>query len=217
MSEARPIARCRRVTDWKALTDAWAGVNRVLWHPNPIQCKLLGLYNDGCEFKWNLSDGDSQGVRASASAFGISPNGAIFITSDITSIIEVWNYQHFALNYRFSCAPGITSLCFSPDHGCFYDLSGSVCNVWEPNVLIRFTKIDERASEKESEAGSTTQTSSASDAWAEIADPVTALTANSEQSSYCAGNDAGVLEILDVLGSKLEIYCSPRYLTIDLG
>ena len=216
MLEARPIARCRRVTDWKALTDAWAGVDRVLWHPNPRQGELLGLYNDGCVFKWNPSEGTSQEVRAQASEFEFSPDGALFITSDITGIIKVWNYQHFALIYQLSCEPGITGLCFSPDHGRFYDLSGSVCNVWEPNVLIRLTEIDEQASEKESEAGSTTQTSSASEAWAETADPVTALAANSGQSLYCAGNDIGVLELFDILGSKMEMYRSPRFLTIDL-
>lgn len=216
MSEARSVARCRRVTDWKALTDAWAGVDRVLWHPNPRQGELLGLYNDGCVFKWNPSEDNSQEVRARASEFEFSPDGALFITSDITGIIKVWNYQHFELIYQLSCEPGITGLCFSPHHGRFYDLSGSVCNVWEPNVLIRHTEIDERASEKESETGSTTQTSSASEAVAETTDPITALAANSEQSLYCAGNAVGVLELFGVLGSKAEMYRSPRFLTIDL-
>ncbi|KAF6219656.1 hypothetical protein HO133_004125 [Letharia lupina] len=154
MSEARPVARCRRVTDWKALTDAWAGVDRVLWHPNPRQGEFFGLYNEGCVFKWSPSEGSSQEVRVRASKFEFSPNGALFITSDITGIIKRFGLQ-----------------------------------CWEPNVLIQLTEIDERASEKESEAGSTTQTSSASEVWAETADLVTALAANSEQSLYCAGNE----------------------------
>lgn len=129
MSEARPVARYRRVTDWKALTDAWAGVDRVLWHPNPRPGKLLGLYNEGSVFNWSPSEGSSQEVRARASKFEFSPNGALFITSDITGIIKVWNYQHFAFIYQLSWEPGITGLCFGPDHGRFYDLSGSACNV----------------------------------------------------------------------------------------
>ena len=49
MSEARPIARCRRVTEWKALVDAWAGVDWVLWHPNPRQGEpLASIMTDAC-------------------------------------------------------------------------------------------------------------------------------------------------------------------------
>lgn len=153
----------------------------------------------------------------SASEFEFSPDGALFITSEITGIITVWNFEHFACIYQLSCEPDVAGLCFSPDHGRFYDLSGSACIVWEPNVLIRLTKIDERASEKESEARSTTQTSSASEVWAETADLVTAPAANSEQSLYCAGNEVGVLELFDVLGSNMETYRSRRFLTIELS
>lgn len=112
ISEARPVARCRRVTDWKALTDAWAGVDRVLWHPNPRQGEFFGLYNDGCVFKWSPSEGGSLEVRARASEFEFSPDVALFITSDITGIIKDWDFSisRSSFNYHVSQASPVSAL-----------------------------------------------------------------------------------------------------------
>ncbi|KAK4695038.1 hypothetical protein P7C71_g2638, partial [Lecanoromycetidae sp. Uapishka_2] len=214
LAEKRSIATLRRdLSKRKHNSNTWTAVDRVRWHPKGGD--ILGLYNDGCVFKWNLYDEDTSEVRARASEIDISPDGAVFATSDIGGIIKIWNYEHFALIYQLSCDNGITDICFSPDCRRIYDLSGSVCNVWEPNVLIRLTETEERASEKQSEAGSTAQTVPASEASAEITDPVTALDVSTPAMLYCAGNDAGVVHLYDFSGNKTEIYRSPRFLTID--
>lgn len=214
LAEKRSIAILRRdLGKRKHNSNTWTAVDRVRWHPKGYE--ILGLYNDGCVFKWNLYDEDTNEVRARASEIDMSSDGAVFVTSDIGGIIKVWNYEHFALIYQLSCDNGIVDVCFSPDCRRIYDLSGSVCNVWEPNALIRLTEIEERASEKQSEAGSTAHTVPTSEAHVESADPVTALDVSTPAMLYCAGNDAGVVHLYDLFGGKTEIYRSPRFLTID--
>lgn len=216
LSKAQSIATLRRDAEKRKQSSmSWTGVDRVRWHPTE-DGEVLGLYNDGYVFKWNIYQEDTQEVHTRASEIECSPDGTLFATSDIGGIIKIWNYQHFALVYQLSCDNGVTDLCFSPDCSRIYDLSGSMCNVWEPNALIRLTETEQRSSEKESEAGSTTHTSSASEAFAETADPITALDSCTKAMLYCAGNDEGVVDIFDFLGNKSEIYRSPRFLTIDV-
>lgn len=215
LSERRSIATLRRDAGSREHNSStWTGVDRVRWHPNSDE--ILGLYNDGCVFKWNFYEEDTQEVRARASEIDMSNDGVLFATSDIGGIIKIWNYQHFAMVYQLSCDNGITDIYFSPDCRRIYDLNGSQCNVWEPNVLIRLTEIEEPASERESEAGSASQAASGSEAYAETADPVTALDASTKAKLFCAGNDAGVIQLCDLKGNQAEIYRSPRFLTIDL-
>ena len=215
LSKVQSIATLRRdVEKRKQSSFSWTGVDRVRWHPGE-DGEVLGLYNDGYVFKWSIYQDDTQEVHTRASEIECSPDGSLFATSDIGGIINIWNYQHFALLYQLSCDNGITDLCFSPNCSRIYDLSGSTCNVWEPNALIRLTETEQRSSEKESEAGSTTHTSSASEAFADIADPITALDSCTKAMLYCAGNNEGVVDIFDFLGNKSEIYRSPRFLTID--
>lgn len=214
LAEKRSIATLRRnLGKRKHNSTTWTAVDRVRWHPKGGE--ILGLYNDGCVFKWNLYDEDTNEVRARASEIDMSSDGVVFATSDIGGLIKIWNYEHFAMIYQLSCDNGITGLCFSPDCRRIYDLSGSVCNAWEPNVLIRLTELEERASEKQSEAGSTALTVPTSEAYVESTDPVTALDVSTPAMLYCAGNDAGVVHLYDFVGSKTEIYRSPRFLTID--
>ena len=216
LSKAQSIAILRRDAEKRKQSSmSWTGVDRVRWHPRE-DGEVLGLYSDGYVFKWNIYQEDTQEVHTRASEIECSPDGTLFATSDIGGIIKIWNYQHFALVYQLSCDNGVTDLCFSPDCSRIYDLSGSMCNVWEPNALIRLTETEQRSSEKESEAGSTTHTSSASEAFAETADPITALDSCTKAMLYCAGNDEGVVDIFDFLGNKSEIYRSPRFLTIDV-
>lgn len=220
LSELRSVARCKRVAEKrKDITNAWTAVDRVLWHPTSGE--ILGLYMDGCVFKWNPYEEVGQEVRARASEVECSPDGALFATSDITGNIKIWNYDHFALIYQLSCDNDVTGICFSPDCRRLYDLSGSLCNIWEPNVLIRLTESDEPGSERESEAASTIRNAPASETEAETSDSITALAANSKELIYCAGNDAGLIELFDLGRSKkeifrIEIYKSSRFLMIDL-
>ncbi len=196
--------------------NTWKGVDRVRWYPNALSGEILGLYNDGCVFKWNIYEEDTEEIRAQASEIDMSNDGKLFVTSDIDGVIKIWNYQHFALVYQLSCENDVTDVIFSPDCSRLYDLSGSICNVWEPNVLIRLNEIEESASEKDSEAGSTSWTAMGSEASADAVEHVTALDSSTTSSLYCTGDEAGRIYLYDLQGNRLEIYKSSRSLTIDL-
>lgn len=196
--------------------NTWKGVDRIRWYPSALSGEILGLYNDGCVFKWNIYEEDTEEIRAQASEIDMSNDGKLFVTSDIDGVIKIWDYQHFALVYQLSCENDVTDVIFSPDCSRLYDLSGSICNVWEPNVLIRLNEIEESASEKESEAGSTSWTAMGSEASADAVEHVTALDSSTTSSLYCTGDEAGRIYVYDLQGNRLEIYKSSRFLTIDL-
>lgn len=95
----RLISKCRRsVADHqRKMTSAWTGVDRVVWHPNTNE--ILGLYNDGCVFKWQNLHDENQKLYANASEITCSPEGTIFATSNVGGNIKLYNYYHFALLY----------------------------------------------------------------------------------------------------------------------
>ncbi|KAL9121836.1 MAG: hypothetical protein Q9187_001611 [Circinaria calcarea] len=211
----RLISRCRRTISHRQrkMSNAWTGVDRVVWHPNGNE--ILGLYNDGCVFKWQPLQDENEELYANASEIACSPEGSIFATSNVDGNVKLYNYHHFALVYQLTWDNPVVDLTFSPDSGRFYDLRGSVCNVWEPNVLIRLSDTDERGSETASEAGSTTLASMASESRVELLEPIIALAVSDRTMYYCTGNDEGVVHIYDSLtGQKQELWRSSSLMTV---
>ncbi len=215
VDDSRLIGRCKRVTTRRSsIGNAWTGVDRVTWHPRTGD--VLGVYNDGCVFRWHPFEDDGQEIYAAASEIQCSPDGTLFATSDVSGTIKLWNFQHFALIYRLACEYPVTALGFSPDCRRLYDLRGSSCNVWEPNALIRLSETDERGSENASETGSTIIASLASEADSEMLEPITALAASPKGSMYCAGNEDGLVELFDSTSGKvMELWRSRNFMTVD--
>ncbi|KAH0538685.1 hypothetical protein FGG08_004760 [Glutinoglossum americanum] len=219
LTNPRLINRCRRRLEHGGNPNsAWTGVNRVIWHPN--NGEVLGIYTDGIVFKWDPLEGSHQELQADLNAtpseIQCSPDGIVFATSDVNGAVKLYNYQHFALIYQLSSEDIVTALCFSPDSRRFYDLRGSYCNIWEPNVLIRLSDIDERASEIDAEAGSTTASSYASEAWVETPVSITALSARPQGQLLCTGDDDGLVEVHDIdTEKKLKVGISATGMSID--
>ena len=162
IEKPRLINRCRRTTNQgRRPSNAWTGVDRIAWHP--VNEEILGLYSDGFIFKWHPLHDDNQELRAKACEIACSPEGTFFAASDADGNVKIYNYQHFVLIYQLSWEIFVVDLAFSPDCRRFYDIRGSTCNIWEPNVLIRLLDTDERGSDTASEAGSTTFASMASE------------------------------------------------------
>lgn len=106
-------------------------------------------------------------------------------------------------------------IAFSSDSRRFYDLRGPMCNIWEPDVLIRLSNTDERGSETASEASSTTLASMTSKSHVDMPSPVLAL-ATSDRTFYCAGNDDGVVHLFDrERGEKLEFWHSANQMAVE--
>ena len=55
-------------------------VERVTW--NPTTGYVLGIYKDGCLFKWDPVSDDNQVARMVVDEVEVSPDERLFITSD---------------------------------------------------------------------------------------------------------------------------------------
>lgn len=71
----QPIGRCHRMGDDRAVGTAlsFSGVDRVSW--NPRTSEIVGLYNDGCVFKWDPQNDSTSGRETSYRGvrFGVQP------------------------------------------------------------------------------------------------------------------------------------------------
>ena len=191
------LGLCERVSDKKnSKLDLHTDIGPICW--NPVTGHVLGLYTDGCVFKWYPSptESDSQELRTIATGIQCCPSGTLFATNNANGLLKVWDFHHFAIVYQLSCHYPIADLALSPDGRRIYDIRDTYCNIWEPNALIRLAEADEKVSETSSTAASSTQRSVASEAASEILEPVTALTiGNRTISSYCLGNDVGLVRL----------------------
>jgi WD40 repeat protein len=185
------IGRCERPDNLGH--NLWTGVDRVCW--NPITGHVVGIYSDGCIFKWHPLEDDNQELKTVALEIQCSPDGNLFVTSSADGTLRIWSFHHFALIYQLSCTSPVTDLAIDPDGRRIYDLRESFCNVWEPNALIRLSEADEKASETSSTIGSSAQFSLASEVSAEMLEPITALAVSPRTSTYCAGSDEGILTL----------------------
>lgn len=197
------IGRCERPSDkGRGRHDLWTDVVNMGW--NHMTGHVLGLYNDGCIFKWHPFDSEFDEIKTVAAEIQCSPDGNLFVTSNVDGTLRIWNFHRFIMIYQLSCTSPVTDLVISPNGRRIYDLRGAFCNIWEPNVLIRLARTDESAFETSSNILSSTQVPMASEASAVMPEPITALAVSPRTSSYCAGNEVGVLRLCRKSGDELE-------------
>lgn len=214
LDRPRLVNRCKRTKNHAGRpSNAWTGVDRISWHP--VANEIIGIYSDGFIFKWQPLHDDSQELHANACEIACSPEGTYFATSQADGDVKIYNYQHFVLIYQLFMENLVVDLAFSPDCRRFYDIRGSTCNIWEPNVLIRLSDTDERGSETTSEAGSTTLASMASESHVDMPSPIMALAA-SDCNIHCAGNDDGIVHLFDrARGEKSELCRSSNQMALQ--
>lgn len=216
--EPRLIGRCRRVLqhrpDHARPSVSWMAVDRIAW--NPVIDHLVGLYKDGCVFKWNPTDDENQETRIIADEIQVSPDGKLFATSDSNGTVKIWNFAYFSLIYQLSSENLVIGLAFSPDCKRLYDLRGSSINAWEPNSLIRFSDNGETLSDTTSDHQTSTSNSQVSEAWIVTIEPVTALASAPGGLLYCVSHDNGTVELFDTTNGKLlDLEKSSAFLAID--
>ena len=196
------VSRCERESDRnRSRQDLQSEIGPICW--NPATGHVLGLYMDGCIFKWHPLDYDSQEIRTVASEIDCGLDGNLFVTSTTDGTLKIWSFHHFTLIYQLSCHSPVTDLALSPDGRRVYDLRESVCSVWEPNALIRIAEADEKASETSSTVGGSTQISMVSESSSEMLEPLTALAVGSQTSSYCSGDDVGIIRLCRRSGKEI--------------
>ncbi|KAL8848384.1 MAG: hypothetical protein Q9221_006583 [Calogaya cf. arnoldii] len=213
VENANVLGRCERASDKnKSRQDLYSEVGPICW--NPVTGHILGLYKDGCVFKWHPWESDSQELRTVAAGIQCSLDGVLFITSNTNGMLQVWNFHHFALVYQLSYHIPVIDMALSPDGRRVYDLRESFCNIWEPNALIRLAEADESSSETTSTAGGSTQLSLASEASNETLEPLTALATGRRTWSYCSGDDAGVVRLVRA-ADQVSIQVAQGFMPVD--
>ena len=198
-NEHRLLGRCKRVVKHRAdharPSVSWMAVDRVAW--SPVADQLVGLYKDGCVFKWSPSEDENQEAHAMANEIQVSPDGKLFLTSDSNGTVKVWNFAYFTVIYQLSSENLVNDLAFSPDCKRFYDLRGSSVNAWEPNCLFRFSDNGEAASDTASDYQTSTSVSHISEAWVVSIDPISTLAAAPGSRLYCVSHENGTVDLFD--------------------
>ncbi|KAJ5958775.1 NACHT and WD domain protein [Penicillium vulpinum] len=133
----QPPQRCIRSEDiWKKDEDAWISPEVVLWQPE--SSNVLILYHDATLVNWNIDDDtQTQHSHIAAREMAVSNDGNLLLTSDNNGTLSVWSTGQFRLIYQVKYDDFVRDLAWAPDAQRFYDIRGTLCNVWEPDVLIR--------------------------------------------------------------------------------
>ncbi|KAH9906958.1 hypothetical protein F4778DRAFT_724143 [Xylariomycetidae sp. FL2044] len=195
LSDGRCWNRCKRAkgsrNDQRRPSSNWFAVDRFTW--NPLTNHILGIYKDGCVFKWHPMTDENMEVQKAADEIAASPNGKLFATSSSDGSVRVWDFAYFTVIYQLSSEDLVTELTFSPDSRRFYDLRGESVNVWESNSLTRFVEVDEEVTDANSEDQSSTAISKYSEEWTAHFEAVTASASAPDCLSYCAGYEDGTV------------------------
>ena len=193
IDEPRPVlvGRCQRVlVGRQVLSSGGSDVQSITW--NPMTGHVLGVYNDGCVFKWHPFEGDYQESSISIGRIECSPDGKFFVTSSRDGTLRIWNFYHLTPIYQLSYSAPVKSLAVDLNDTRIYDIRESFCSVWEPNALVRMWEMEDKSSETMSTREST-QLSHVSEATFKTLQPITALAVELESLSYAAGNDDGLV------------------------
>ena len=215
LEPARLINQCLKDGGLNSKTSkGWASVDRVQWHPTAGE--VLGIYHDGSIFKWHPFRNEHHQIHTVASEFHCSPEGTMFVTSDSHGNIKLYDYSSFSLVYQLSCDNPITALCMSPDCQRIYDLRGSNCNIWEPNVLVRLSASDPSSGDTNSEYDSSIVTKGVSEAWVEQVSMITALAPTPNSTTIIVGNEDGLVSLFDPDSkTSAELWRSVSFMTVE--
>ena len=194
--------RCVRKEDITRHLDkqeAWNAPEVVCWHPEGTS--ILILYQDSTVVHWNFTDDEqTEHAHIGAREMVVSKDGSFLLTSDSNGTLSVWAFPRFNLVYRLFYEEFVRDLAFSPDGQRIYDCRGSLCNVWEPDVLVRHEEVarDDTSSYCESSILSDPVISQDDNSRSQI----TALVCDKDDKFFCCGRDDGTVAIHDAMKGK---------------
>ena len=214
IDESRPllIGRCQRVMGAHQVFSSGASdVQGITW--NPMTGHILGIYNDGCVFKWHPVEGDYEEAKISIRSVVCSPDGKFFVTSSRDGTLRIWDFHHLTPIYQLCYSAPVTSLAIDPNDTRIYDIRESFCSVWEPVSLIRMWQTEDKSSETMSTREST-QISHVSELTFEALQPITALAVDYGSLSYAVGNDEGLITHISKEGT-ITSELMQTFMTVD--
>ncbi|CAG9990630.1 unnamed protein product [Clonostachys byssicola] len=208
LADGRFVGKCQRSKETRLATrrssTTWFSVDTFTW--NPVTGHVLGIYKDGCIFKWHPFTRENVELRKPADGIAVSPNGKLFATSSSDGSVRVWKFASFTLIYQLSTEDLVTDLVFSPGSHRFYDLRGGVVNAWEPDAVTRFYANEEQNRNTQREDKYFTEISKPSEEKIVHTDCVTAICPSPSGTEYLAGFENGtVLFFEDPTTCPLEV------------
>ena len=212
--------------DLTKLAVAWRGKLPLVWDlfgtksQRPLQCRvrsstdalfsplamqwqthansILTLCRNTKLVEWHLYDEEQHEFdHVKPHEMTISPDGEFLLTSNHMGTISVFAFPRLSLIYQLiNENEFIENLAFSPDSQRFYDIRGSICNVWEPDALVRPDnyELEDRRSSIVTEPMIAHDESSQTH--------VTALAHGFADKFYCAGREDGTVCIHNTTNGK---------------
>ncbi|KAL9018256.1 MAG: hypothetical protein Q9185_004422 [Variospora sp. 1 TL-2023] len=203
--------RCVRHTDRLRSVneqEAWTASEVVCWHPDGTS--IFILYQGSGIVHWNFTeDTQKEYSHIEGREMVLSKDGNFLLTSDPSGTLYVWALPRFNLIYKLFYEDIVRDIAFSPDGQRIYDSRGAICNVWEPDILIR--QDDSGRDDVSSNHDSGAESSMLSDPITHISQndstvsQITALVCDLEDEYYCCGRDDGSVAIHSARdGTKLR-------------
>ena len=208
---------------------AWRGKSPVVWNiyespsQRPLQCRIqnstdplvsplkmqwqidansiLILCHNITLIEWHIYEEEQRKFdHVKPHEMTISRDGNFLLTSNHAGTISVFTFPRLSLIYQLvNENEFIEDIALSPDSQRFYDLRGSICNVWEPDALVRLdeSELEDRGSSIMTEPVIRRDESSQIQ--------ITALASGNADRFYCAGREDGTVCIHDAeQGRKLR-------------
>ena len=186
----------RPIRHYQRRNPSLTNVNRIEW--NHKSGHIIGIFDDGCVFKWHPSEMD-EAYEFPASAINIKCNleGNVLATSSGNSSLTIWDFEFCFPLYELSLPTGVTDLAISPDGRLIYDLRESSCTVWQPNSLTCYSSSSRDMIQKTGRCTPTTGSCN-------ISKDITALVVGQKTFACCIGNMDGVLQIISADDRRTE-------------
>ena len=191
-TESQRLLRCRV----RSSTDALFAPLTMQWQADANS--ILILCHNTKLIEWHIYDEEQQEFdHVKPHEMTISQDGNFLLTSDHKGTISVFTFPRLSLIYQLvNENEFIENLAFSPDGQRFYDIRGSICNVWEPDALVRADdyELEDRGSSIATEPVIAHDESSQTH--------VTALAYGFADKFYCAGREDGTVCIHNASDGK---------------
>ncbi|KAI1314238.1 WD40-repeat-containing domain protein [Xylaria venustula] len=148
----------------------------------------------------------------------LNNEGTLLLTSSNSGSVSVWSLPKLNLVYRLHSDEFVRDLTFSPDAQYIYDVRGSGCNVWAPDVLVRPDDADREETSSSFDGSSVSEVFSepvySQDHSSEC--KITALVGDDEDEYFCCGRDDGSVSIHSVVDGKRVRKVSSHSTTADV-
>lgn len=193
----RPMRCIRREDRLKKHGDVWNAPEVVLWQPDSPN--VLILYQDTKLVDWNLeNNSQTEHTHLQAREMAVSSDGNLLLTSDNNGTLSVWTTGRFTLVYELAYDEFVRDIAFSPDGQRLYDVRGTLCNVWEPDVLIRSDDSNrEDISTHDSTLYSVPVVSSDDNSRTQIS----ALVCGESDQYFCTGKEDGTVVMFEMVNA----------------